>query len=213
MALSSNSLSNPRSTKRFSQRLAVRKPCTPRKSQTFAAVRQLRKKQYPPVLSADPCRALHPANSRRTAGSPRPAASAGSGPAVELSINCRVSTAQAGNATFFQTFRKSVQVGFQFFVPNRAAVRSKWAWLRIRKRHPKERYTTNALRRAIHRACNKAKVPVWGVNRLRHNRATELRQFGLDLVGTVLGHTKLETTQIYSEKNLDAARELILKVG
>jgi site-specific recombinase XerD len=84
---------------------------------------------------------------------------------------------------------------------------------RVRKRPPKEVYTTNAIRRAVHRACVKGNVPVWGINRLRHNRATDLRPFGLDVVGTVLGHTRLETTQIYSEKNLDTAKELVAKVG
>jgi integrase len=53
----------------------------------------------------------------------------------------------------------------------------------------------------------------WHPNRLRHSRATELRSFGLDVVKTILGHSKVETTQIYSEKDLAAAMELVAKIG
>jgi integrase len=53
----------------------------------------------------------------------------------------------------------------------------------------------------------------WHPNRLRHSRATELRSFGLDVVKTILGHSKVETTQIYSEKDLAAAMEVVSKIG
>ena len=53
----------------------------------------------------------------------------------------------------------------------------------------------------------------WHPNQLRHNRATELRCYGLDLAKTVLGHSKIETTQIYAEKDLAAAMELIARIG
>jgi integrase len=53
----------------------------------------------------------------------------------------------------------------------------------------------------------------WHPNRLRHNRATELRRHGLDVAKTILGHAKVETTQVYAEKDLAAARELVARVG
>jgi integrase len=53
----------------------------------------------------------------------------------------------------------------------------------------------------------------WRPNRLRHNRATELRRYGLDLAKTILGHSKVETTQIYAEKDLAAAMELVARIG
>jgi integrase len=53
----------------------------------------------------------------------------------------------------------------------------------------------------------------WNPNRLRHSRATELRTYGLDVTKTILGHTKVETTQIYAEKDLRAAMELVSKIG
>jgi hypothetical protein len=33
------------------------------------------------------------------------------------------------------------------------------------------------------------------------------------VVKTILGHTKVETTQIYAEKDLAAAMELVSKIG
>jgi integrase len=53
----------------------------------------------------------------------------------------------------------------------------------------------------------------WHPNRLRHNRATELRRHGLDVTKTILGHTKVETAQIYAEKDLAAAMELVSRIG
>jgi integrase len=98
-----------------------------------------------------------------------------------------------------------------------------------RRRAPKNRYDVAAYRRAIARASRKGDqaahekdtsipagqvvVPTWSPNPLRHNRATELRRFGLDLAKTVLGHSKVETTQIYAEKDVQAAMELVAKLG
>jgi integrase len=53
----------------------------------------------------------------------------------------------------------------------------------------------------------------WSPNRLRHNRATELRKHGLDLAKTVLGHSRVETTLVYAEKDLQAAKQLIARIG
>jgi site-specific recombinase XerD len=53
----------------------------------------------------------------------------------------------------------------------------------------------------------------WHPNQLRHTRATELRFYGLDVTKTILGHTKVETTQVYAEKDLAAAIELVSKIG
>jgi integrase len=77
--------------------------------------------------------------------------------------------------------------------------RAAW-WARLTA---EERGAVRAWRRA-HR---------WHPNRLRHSRATELRRYGLDVVKTILGHTKVETTQIYSEKDLAAAMEVVAKIG
>jgi integrase len=77
--------------------------------------------------------------------------------------------------------------------------RAVW-WARLT---PADRDEVRAWRRA-HR---------WRPNQLRHCRATELRRYGLDVTKTILGHTKVETTQLYAEKDLAAAMELVAKIG
>jgi site-specific recombinase XerD len=53
----------------------------------------------------------------------------------------------------------------------------------------------------------------WRPNQLRHSRATELRRYGLDLAKTVLGHSKVETTQLYAEKDVASAMDLMSRIG
>jgi integrase len=53
----------------------------------------------------------------------------------------------------------------------------------------------------------------WHPNQLRHSRATELRSHGLDMVKTILGHSKVETSQVYAEKDIHAAMELVSRIG
>src|SRR5262249_8369963 len=81
-----------------------------------------------------------------------------------------------------------------------------------RRRHPVALgncYTVQAYRTAIQRACAAAGVPTWSPNQLRHAKATELRRLaGLDAAAAVLGHTKIETTQIYAERDMEVARRL-----
>jgi hypothetical protein len=40
-----------------------------------------------------------------------------------------------------------------------------------------------------------------------------LRPHGLDVTKTILGHSKVETTQVYAEKDLAAAMELVARIG
>ena len=57
-------------------------------------------------------------------------------------------------------------------------------------------------------------MPHWTPNQLRHTKATELRkQLGLDVAGAVLGHSKLETTQIYAERAQDLAVRAARETG
>ena len=51
-------------------------------------------------------------------------------------------------------------------------------------------------------------------HQLRHNAATRLRkEFGLDVAQVVLGHKRLEVTQVYAERDLDRARDVMSLVG
>ena len=88
-----------------------------------------------------------------------------------------------------------------------------------RANRPKRRFnkgfSTEAYGLAIRRACEQLGIePHWTPNQLRHARATELRrEFGLDAAGAVLGHTKLETTQIYAERTRDLSADIARKTG
>lgn len=75
-------------------------------------------------------------------------------------------------------------------------------------------FSTASYRRAIARACERAGLPQWSPNQLRHSCATDLRRrFGIDVAGAVLGHSRLETTQVYAERNLAAAIDVAAKTG
>ena len=98
------------------------------------------------------------------------------------------------------------------------------------KRRPGDRYDTNSYRRAIHRAVelvNRQRtkeaaedgetpdlLEKWGPNRLRHAAATEIRkQFGLEAAQVALGHAQADVTQIYAERDLTLAAEVMRKIG
>jgi len=69
-----------------------------------------------------------------------------------------------------------------------------------------------AKRRAARKAWRAANV--WHPNQLRHSAGTRIRQeYGLEGAAAVLGHAKVETTQIYAERSATAAREIAQAVG
>lgn len=119
---------------------------------------------------------------------------------------------------------------------------------RSRDRWPGDHYETDAYRRAIHRACDRAFPPParlakrgresvakwqdrlgpskwaelkawqrehrWSPNQLRHSAATEIRrQFGIEAASVILGHSKVDTTEIYALRNLEASKEIARQVG
>jgi integrase len=54
----------------------------------------------------------------------------------------------------------------------------------------------------------------WHPHALRHSAATQIwGQYGLEGAQAVLGHNELRTTQVYSEKNMDAARKIMREIG
>jgi integrase len=103
-----------------------------------------------------------------------------------------------------------------------------------------DHYTGGTYRQAIHRACDRAfphpalagipekdltydqreelktwrKAHRWHPHTLRHSAATSIRgQYGLEAAQAVLGHSELRTTQIYGERSLDAARQVMRDIG
>jgi len=82
------------------------------------------------------------------------------------------------------------------------------------KRRAGEQYTNDSYRRAIHRACDKAKVERWSPNRLRHSAATEIRrEFGLEAAQVILGHSQANVTQVYAERDLAKGLEVAKQIG
>lgn len=79
---------------------------------------------------------------------------------------------------------------------------------------PGEQYLTSSYSHAIIRACERAGVPRWHPNQLRHLAATRVRSaFGLDAAQGVLGHNRASTTEIYAEINFQKVVETMKKIG
>jgi integrase len=49
---------------------------------------------------------------------------------------------------------------------------------------------------------------------LRHTKGTELRQrYGIEAARVVLGHSNTKTTEIYAERDLNKAAEIMQQIG
>src|SRR5262245_37607923 len=82
------------------------------------------------------------------------------------------------------------------------------------KRRPAERYNRRSYRLAIVRACQKAGVPEWSPLQLRHTAATAIRaRYGVEAAKVILGHTRVETSEIYGERNHRKAQEIMAEIG
>jgi integrase len=67
---------------------------------------------------------------------------------------------------------------------------------------------------ALEAEVERLRVPHWSPLQLRHTAATEIRaRYGVEAAKVVLGHTKVETTQIYAERDLGKAREIMREIG
>jgi integrase len=92
------------------------------------------------------------------------------------------------------------------------------------RRKPAERYDRRSYRLAILRAVDKANaerakqglppLPPWSPLQLRHTAATIIRsKYGVEAARVILGHTKVETTQIYAERDLARAAQIVAEIG
>src|SRR5262249_4128319 len=54
----------------------------------------------------------------------------------------------------------------------------------------------------------------WHPHQLRHNAATVLRKgYGIEVAKIILGHATLSATQVYAERDLEKAREIVSEIG
>ncbi len=77
-----------------------------------------------------------------------------------------------------------------------------------------DHYSVTSYRQAIERACEKAGVPAYKPNQIRHTLATKIRrEIGLEASSAVLGHGDITTTQIYADKDAELAKQAMEKIG
>ena len=57
-------------------------------------------------------------------------------------------------------------------------------------------------------------IPHWHPYQLRHARATEVReQFGVEVAQSILGHSRVDTTEIYAKQTEAKAKEVAKLIG
>ena len=82
------------------------------------------------------------------------------------------------------------------------------------RRLPGRFYSRCGFAQVIARACDRAKVPIWTPNLLRHAAATRLRELhGIEAAQVVLGHARPDTTLIYTATAKARAVEAIKDAG
>ena len=82
------------------------------------------------------------------------------------------------------------------------------------KRAPGPAYTNTGYAHAVQKAAEKAGVPHWHPNQLRHLFATEVRRaHGLEAAQVLLGHSRADVTQVYAERNEQLAAAVVAKIG
>ena len=90
-----------------------------------------------------------------------------------------------------------------------------------KRKHPfRPCYTKDAYYNAVKRAAERAAVPHWSPNQLRHTQATEINStLGLEAARILLGHESEETTKIYLDPDVqrkeqaEAVKEVARKIS
>ncbi|MCK5564005.1 MAG: site-specific integrase [Planctomycetes bacterium] len=86
------------------------------------------------------------------------------------------------------------------------------------------RYDRRTYRKAVQYAIKKAQkagikigskpVMMWTPHQLRHTATTRAaKEFGIEIAKAATGHAHISTTQIYAEKDMEAAKKVALKFG
>ena len=75
-------------------------------------------------------------------------------------------------------------------------------------------YDSTSYARAVSRAAERAGVPHWSPHQLRHARGTLVREeYGIEAAQAVLGHARMDATQVYARRRLELARTIAIKMG
>ena len=86
--------------------------------------------------------------------------------------------------------------------------------VRTPMKQPGDHYTVQSYGQAIRNACEALEIPVWSPNQLRHNAATRIRrEHGPEAAQIILGHSHIQTTEIYAETAREKALEVIQATG
>jgi len=81
-------------------------------------------------------------------------------------------------------------------------------------RAPGDRYNTGAYDHAIERACERAEIPNWTPNQLRHAAGTRIRSaYGIEIARIILGHSSAVTSEIYAEIDREKVRAILGRIG
>lgn len=75
-------------------------------------------------------------------------------------------------------------------------------------------FSVAAYRRHITRICDEKKIDRWAPNQLRHSFGTLARKVGgIEAARVSLGHSSAETSLIYAERDLEAAKQIARTIG
>lgn len=82
------------------------------------------------------------------------------------------------------------------------------------ERAPGNEFKPTAYAHAVQKAAQRADVPHWHPNQLRHLFATEVRRIhGLEAAQVLLGHSRADVTQVYAERDLSLATRVANEIG
>jgi integrase len=82
------------------------------------------------------------------------------------------------------------------------------------KRSPAAQYHPESYAHHVEKAAQRAGVPHWHPNQLRHLFATEVRRLhGLEAAQVLLGHSRADVTQVYAERDLQLAARVASEIG
>ncbi len=82
------------------------------------------------------------------------------------------------------------------------------------KRQPGSVYKVAAYGHAVRKAAEKAGVPHWHPNQIRHTYATKVRkEYGPEATQVMLSHSRISTTEVYAERNEGLGVALAAKIG